>query len=1216
LQEQGVSPGNYVGIVTESLSSFVIASIATMRIGATFVPFEPDFFKKETDPLAKFNIVNYWIIADSLSDQVSIERTRSYLKESQLQLIAKQSIGLVKSGLPDWNLIDSAAYVMYTSGTTGKPKGVLIPADGILKLHDEFRLKGWNDTTRVLCASNRGFDASTFEIWPTFLSGGTLIQASKDELLNPLRLNQVIKEFSLTAAWLTKTVFDLIVQTDPGALVGLQDLIIGGEPLSEKYVELFLIYAEGKVRLWNGYGPTETTTFATLDQLTLNNDGQINPIYIGTSLVGNTLYILGPDLEHLPKGCIGEAFISGAGVSLGYVGNEEATANSFLKDPYSCSGDDMMFKTGDFFEIIDYGVYRYIGRKDNLVKIKGFRVSTSTIQNTITRMEGIGDAAVLARNYTGRSQLVAFVCIRQDSITTPEDIRTYLSEQVSDYMVPSIIKIVDCIPINKNGKIDGDVLMNGLDAAARIEDDCNELLVNESNYVIILRDVWGIILGLDNVPLRQSLYVLGADSLGFVRCCILLAEHGISVTPQELIPFTTIVDQAAVVEDLATRQGLVRDSTSTLGHYQKLLYESRRYDKRMARAVYTSLKVEKEYDALAVGMALFRLFSIHPTLDVRQYMHNFYDRDDSSIRPIVVVELDNIDSTEELDRRAIAAVFSDLSLDIIPFKAFIGYGKDYNYLAIAIDNLVCSLAMIERIAKKASCWLSLESGLNWNWSLFYNVIDNKTNIDNTATTESNKDLDEASISMSSESLVHSSLTFIDLVSCYSEAIHWLKDQRGINYGRVFISTDGFLDTTKKETTTQSSMIIELGQFSDLSQLERSSINVLIMNRLRSQNSQVSAQLPIIDKLKTNDYFNSISLETPIHLLLSTNSIDRTRFISKSLCSLDLDLNGKLALLSASICDGEYLFTLEELTFPRKKVDVKGSEYLDKRTEPSLVQYLRNINGNTTDSRVCCISPLLDSISCFNELASATAHRLSLSGIYLRNNYSLPNAVEYIREAASEILKSFENSIPDVIVGYSLGGVIAAEVCALCECTLDVSPKLIIIDTLCPYTLQRSGFVFPEYNLISWANRVINLKLVLAGFTDKEIQKVHLNNIDNLSDVFGWMVQKGLISQQECLEGFYRYLQHGLIQYEAFKQYVPSRISADAVVVRASIQEPDVDSTLSRMNDLEYLGWSEFLDNKQEPLLIKGNHTSIVHGDSSSYNAEILASCISRLIDSL
>ena len=113
-----------------------------------------------------------------------------------------------------------------------------------------------------------------------------------------------------------------------------------------------------------------------------------------------------------------------------------------------------------------------------------------------------------------------------------------------------------------------------------------------------------------------------------------------------------------------------------------------------------------------------------------------------------------------------------------------------------------------------------------------------------------------------------------------------------------------------------------------------------------------------------------------------------------------------------------------------------------------------------------------------------------------------------------------------------------------------------------------------------------------------------------------MVQKGLISQQECLDGFYRYLRHGLIQYEAFKQYVPSRISVDTVVVRASIQEPDVNSTLSRMNDLEYLGWSEFLDNRREPLLIKGNHTSIVHGDSAAYNAEILASCISRLIDSL
>lgn len=1178
-----VKQGDCVGIVTSGLSTYVVSFIATLRMGAVCVPLEKEQFLREAEPARTYPSITHWVMSDDLINGKEKAKDNS-TRESEVESILKGDRAYpFAEDLPRIGSVRSAAYLMFTSGTTGKPKGVVIPAGGLLKLGDEFKERGWNTESRVLCAANRGFDASTFEIWATLLNGGTLVQGSKDEVINPDLLAKLIDQYGITAAWLTKTVFDLVAQLKPESLMGLVDLIIGGEALSATVVENFLQRSKGKLRLWNGYGPTETTTFATVDSLTLDQEGKLNPILLGREVAGNSLHILGPDLEQLPIGSIGEAYISGAGLACGYLNNARATATTFIPDPYSEAPGKRMYRTGDFFQIMAMGRYRYLGRRDKLVKIRGFRVSTSTIEEQLLKIKGVAEAIVTTRQNRQGQQLVAFVKSKENVYLTGIEIKSQLRGHLPEYMLPTVIKMVKEIPVTPNGKVDQQALTDSLhEASASRVTEGDTHATPGINYAGTMHEVWAEVLDKAQVPLAESVYVHGADSLSFIRCCILLGERGVSVTPQDLIAYASIADQAEVVQRLASEQEATRSRVSSLSWYQECLNRLAAQNRTISGITYSSFSVGKEYDAISVGMALFRISSLHPTLDWNSYNPIFTRSAETPIQPIGVVQMRGIKSLEELDEVLIPTIADDLKRYHCPIRAYVAQGIGLNYVAIGIDNLVCGMASLGSISHKVAHWLSLREDNEWSWHLFGKPLKKQQS-----------DIGEKIYA------------YETMAKAYSKALVETKSDGSKTYGDVFINTEGFHDTTSEELT-QPARIIKIGSYANLIQDEEQVIGKTILRLLEQDDGEAFSTTRKDQETQLKENSSKNSEESSQSLLIRTYRNGKTRIISKFDWKTMLQLTAEPVTISICVNHPNVDYETKKeskdtLPVTEAKKNVEGED---------LIGVVNCLNDSNAKWSTCCISPLIEDISCYQGLATSTQGQIALSGIYIRRVESPPDSDNYIQAIAKEIAQTLGANPPNAILGYSLGGVIAAEICAFLHQFTGTTPKLIIVDTLCPSMLRESGHNFPDYDIKSWTERVVQMRT--AYINRGKPKSEYNNNINgrlNQIEVLGAMQQQGIISIAETLESFNQYLQNGLRQYEAYRSYTPPPLKMPCLIARAREQEEVIKKLLNANGKPEMLGWDNCLQGQVTTIELKGDHVSMIRGKDKKDNGKVLAKSI-------
>jgi len=1195
LIRKGVKQGNYIGIVTGRLSTHVVSFIGSMRIGAVCVPLEKEQYAQETAPARAYPSITHWIVSDDLINNRE-DGGNSSTKESEVASILEgKKTCHFEEELPTIDSVRSAAYVMFTSGTTGKPKGVVIPAGGLLKLGDEFKERGWNKKTKMLCAANRGFDASTFEIWATLLNGGTLVQGLKNEVINPDMLARLIDQYSITAAWLTKTVFDLVAQLKPEALMGLKDLIIGGEALSATVVERFLQRSKGSLRLWNGYGPTETTTFVTVDALSLDLEGKLNPILLGREVAGNRLRILGPDLEQLPIGSVGEAYISGAGLACGYLNNARATATTFIPDPYSEIPGKRMYRTGDFFQIMAIGRYRYIGRRDKLVKIRGFRVSTSTIEEQLLQIRGVAEAIVTARQHNQGHQLIAFVKCKEKHDLTGMEIRSRLRANLPEYMLPTVIKMIKEIPVTQNGKVDHQVLKDSLlNKSPNGSAEDNAPVTHINNYTKILHEVWAEVLQKGQVPLAESVYVHGADSLSFIRCCILLGERGVSVTPQDLISYASVVDQAAVVQRLALEQDDTRSRVSSLTSYQECLNRMAAQNRTVSAVAYSSFSVSKEYDAVSVGMALFRIFSLHPTLDWNSYNPIFARSAETPIEPIGVVQMSGIESLEELNQALLPTIADDLKRYHCPIRAYVAQGTEKNYVAIGVDNLVCGLASLGSISNKVASWLSLRADNDWSWWHLFNepIKNQKTEISS------------------------QKYSYEMMAKAYSKALAWTKTNINATYGKVFINTDGFHDITN-ERLTQPARIIQIGSYAELIQKDEPAIEDLINTLLRQNDDETIGE--VRESLRRQPKVDSQrnTKESLQSLLIHTCQNEETRIVTRFDWKSMLQLTAEPATISVCI-DHENVYY--ELTEERQKIipitDVKGKGRKKDAEWQELIGMVSCLNDSNARWSACCISPLIDDISCYQGLAATTQGQISLSGVYIHRVEFPPDSDNYIKVIAKEIAQSLEAKVPNAILGYSLGGIIAAQTCTFLHQRTGTAPKLIIIDTLCPSTLRELGHHFPDYNLETWMERVVQMRAAyISGEKTNSVPRKNIIKVASTLEVLRELQGHGMISTAETLGSFNQYLQNGLVQYESYRNYTPPPLQMPCLIARAQDQEEAIKKLLNATGKPEMLGWEKHLLEKVTTIELKGDHVSIIRGKDKGGNNKLLTDSILSFLES-
>jgi non-ribosomal peptide synthetase component F/acyl carrier protein len=391
---------------------------------------------------------------------------------------------------------------MYTSGSSGLPKGVVIPHRGIARLVINNGYIDFCREDRVAFSSNPAFDAATFEVWGALLNGVTTVIVDADTLLDAAALAGVIEEQRISIMFLTTALFNQHSLLIADALSKLRCLIFGGER-TDPAACARLLEAGGPRHFLNAYGPTETTTFALTHRIEAVRSSEAK-IPIG-SPIGNTLvYLLDKYLQPAPIGGEGELYIGGAGVGLGYLNRPELTAERFIVNPYR-SGD-ILYKTGDLGRWLPDGTIEFLGRNDFQVKVRGFRIEPGEIEAALLRCADVNEAVVLAREeQAGETRLVAYVTGGADI----ERLRGELAGQLPAYMVPSAFVALDELPLNPNGKVDRKALPAPVgDAYAG-----HVYEAPQGEIEATLAALWSELLQVERVGRQDNFFDLGGHSL-------------------------------------------------------------------------------------------------------------------------------------------------------------------------------------------------------------------------------------------------------------------------------------------------------------------------------------------------------------------------------------------------------------------------------------------------------------------------------------------------------------------------------------------------------------------------------------------------------------------------------------------------------------------------------------------------------------------------------
>ncbi|MCF6476898.1 amino acid adenylation domain-containing protein, partial [Nonomuraea sp. MG754425] len=334
-----------------------------------------------------------------------------------------------------------AAYVMYTSGSTGTPKGVVVTHANILDLASDRRFSGHR---RVLLHSPHTFDAATYELWVPLLNGGTVVVAPP----GPLRPDTV-ERAGLSAVWLTAELFRTLADLAPGPLARVPEVWAGGDVLPPDAVRRL---AERGGRVVNGYGPTETTTFATSHRAGAQPGG--GPVPIGRPLDGTRVHVLDARLRPVPIGVVGELYIAGAGLARGYLGRPGATAERFVADPFAPDrrAGERMYRTGDLARWTFGGELEFAGRADGQVKIRGYRIEPGEVEAVLESCPDVARAVVTAVTGGEGRRLVAYVVPRDGG--TLERVREHAAARLPQHLLPARYVPLERLPLTPHGKVD------------------------------------------------------------------------------------------------------------------------------------------------------------------------------------------------------------------------------------------------------------------------------------------------------------------------------------------------------------------------------------------------------------------------------------------------------------------------------------------------------------------------------------------------------------------------------------------------------------------------------------------------------------------------------------------------------------------------------------------------------------------------------------------
>jgi len=506
-----------VGVKLDRSEWLIISILAILKAGAAYVPIDPNYPEHRIA----------YMEADS--------NCKVTLDEDLLRAFEKEECQI--SFLPEVdNRSTSLAYIMYTSGSTGNPKGVMVEHKSIIRLVKSSNFYQCSKSDILLSTGAFSFDATTFEYWGTLLNGSRLILCSKDTLLDNELLSKEIIKRKVNIMWFTAGWLHQLVDTSIDLFSPLSTILAGGNKLSPQHINILrTTYPE--LEIINGYGPTENTTFS----LTYNIADVVGDIPIGYPISNSTAYILSDNLGIQPIGVIGEICVGGSGLSRGYLNQPELTAKKFVPHPFR--EGKKLYKTGDIGRWLADGTIEFIGRKDDQVKIRGFRIELGEIEQVLLDLADIGQAVVMVQEFQGTNVLVCYLVAEKD--IDKSSLRSNLGEKLPDYMVPNYFVILDILPLTPNGKIDKKSLPK-VEIKDLIQQDYIAPETELEERLVIL---WEEVLGVDKIGITDNFFELGGHSLKATRLIGNIHKtFQVRLDLKQLFSNPTLKEQARLIE--------------------------------------------------------------------------------------------------------------------------------------------------------------------------------------------------------------------------------------------------------------------------------------------------------------------------------------------------------------------------------------------------------------------------------------------------------------------------------------------------------------------------------------------------------------------------------------------------------------------------------------------------------------------------------------------
>jgi amino acid adenylation domain-containing protein len=509
LRKHGVGAEVLVAICMERSLEMLVGLLGILKAGGAYVPLDPDCPKER---------LGFMLEDIQTSVLLSQERLITHLPESCARVVCLDR---------DWKTIaeqsgenpisattpESLAYVIYTSGSTGQPKGVEVSHRGVLRLLFGVEYVQLNESETFLHLAPISFDASTFELWGSLLHGAKCV-LFPGKIPSPHELGNILHHHGISALWLTASLFNTVIDEAPEALSGVRQLLIGGEALSVPHVGRAVALLP-QTQIINGYGPTESTTFACCYRIPARLDESMNSIPIGRPIANTEVYLLDSHLSPVPIGAPGELYIGGDGLARSYLNRPDLTAENFIAHPFGDEPGARLYKTGDLARYLSDGNIEFLGRIDDQVKIRGFRIELGEIESVLGQHPAVHETVVLAREDTpGTKRLVAYVVPVKEQACSTSELRNFVKQKLPEYMIPFAFVLLDLLPLTANGKVDRKLFPPPDQNRPELEPS---YAAPRTSIEERLAEIWSKLLGLNQVGIRDNFFDLGGHSLLAVR---------------------------------------------------------------------------------------------------------------------------------------------------------------------------------------------------------------------------------------------------------------------------------------------------------------------------------------------------------------------------------------------------------------------------------------------------------------------------------------------------------------------------------------------------------------------------------------------------------------------------------------------------------------------------------------------------------------------------